>query len=109
MRLLIGACLIVLLVLPFAFGEPRFEVPPPAYVEVKSGLYVPALPMLPGGASQLFDIAKTLVGVFIGAGLAFATNEMVQRRSRARDDKAAGNVALATIGRAYSDFLRVRQ
>lgn len=54
------------------------------------------------------DVAKSLIGSFIGAGLAFALALWRDHILRLRDRRAAGNLAIATIARQYSDFLQVR-
>lgn len=51
------------------------------------------------------DLLKTLVATFIGAGLAFFTNAYFQRRQRERQQRIAGNVALAILSRQYGDFV----
>jgi hypothetical protein len=55
------------------------------------------------------DLTKTLVGSFVGASLAFASNLWFQNRERKREYKAAGNLALATAIRQWNDFLVVRK
>lgn len=55
------------------------------------------------------DLTKTLVGSFVGAGLAFFSNYWIQRRERIRKQKAAGNFALSVLARQFNDFLVLRR
>lgn len=54
------------------------------------------------------DVAKALIGSFVGAGLAFAFALRRDRMVRIRDQKGAGNLAMAIIARQLSDFLNLR-
>ncbi len=72
--------------------------------------YTSAMPQLvyligEGAPPWWADISKTVIGAFFGAGFAFATNYYLQRRQRKSDQKLAGNIALLTISRQYSDFI----
>ena len=58
--------------------------------------------------SPWLDIAKTLVGAFAGAGLAFLANIRIQYLQRHRINQAAGNMALAILSRQYGDFIIFR-
>ena len=53
----------------------------------------------------LLDILKTAIGAFFGAGFAFVANEIVRRKQRGRDERAAGNLALSVVSRLYGDFV----
>jgi hypothetical protein len=55
------------------------------------------------------DVAKSLLGSFVGAGLAFWYALRRDAIVRRRDQKAAGNFAMAIIGRQLSDFLVVKK
>lgn len=52
----------------------------------------------------LADIAKTLIGSLVGAGLAFQYALRRDKAARRLDQKAAGNFALAILARQFSDF-----
>lgn len=56
----------------------------------------------------VLDVLKTLIGAFVGAGLAFASNHWFQRRTQTRDDLAAGRRALFTIRSQMDDFVNCR-
>jgi hypothetical protein len=67
--------------------------------------------MLPPECTQpslWIDLAKSVFGVFVGAGLAFLANIRVQHIQRRRSNLAAGNLALAILSRQYGDFLIFR-
>jgi hypothetical protein len=53
------------------------------------------------------DVAKTVLGTFVGAGLAFAANLYAQCLQRRRADLTAGNVAMAMISQQLGDFRHV--
>ena len=55
--------------------------------------------------SWWIDVLKTLVATFLGAGLAFAANLHFQVQQRKKDQRTAGNLALATLSRQYGDFV----
>src|SRR5438270_6059908 len=50
------------------------------------------------------DILKTLIGSLVGAGLAFRYALRRDEAARLRDQRAAGNLALAILARQLSDF-----
>ena len=54
------------------------------------------------------DVAKTLLGTFVGAGLAFASNWWFQRRARIRDELASGRRDLFTIRAQLDEFVNCR-
>lgn len=51
------------------------------------------------------DVLKTLLGVFVGALLAFFVNIRIQRLERKRQEKAAGNLMLAVLSKQFGDFV----
>ena len=55
-------------------------------------------------SSFLLDIAKMFVGALVGGGLAFHYALRRDEAVRRRDQKAAGNLALAILARQFSDF-----
>lgn len=55
------------------------------------------------------DLIKILIGSFCGAGLAFLSNSIYQASQKTTKNKAAGNLALATIGGQINDFLVLRK
>ena len=48
-------------------------------------------------SSALFDIGKTMVGAFFGAGFAFGLTIYRDRRLRIREQRAAGNMAMTIL------------
>lgn len=54
------------------------------------------------------DVTKTLIGTFAGAGLAFWFALKKDGIAKAKEQKAAGDYALTTLGRQASDFLQVK-
>jgi hypothetical protein len=54
------------------------------------------------------DVFKTLIGTFIGAGLAFWFALRKDRLTRLHEQRAAGNAAVTTLGRMISDYMQVR-
>jgi hypothetical protein len=54
------------------------------------------------------DVAKALVGTFVGAGLAFWANRAAEGRQLRRNNLAAGNVALSVLSRQFGDFVIFR-
>ncbi len=56
-------------------------------------------------SSAWFDVGKTLGATFVGAVLAFAANLHFQNTQRKKDQRTAGNLALATLSRQYGDFV----
>jgi hypothetical protein len=58
-----------------------------------------------GATPWWIDVGKTVVGAFVGAGLAFVANYYWQDRQRKSDQKLAGNIALLTMSRQYGDFV----
>lgn len=54
------------------------------------------------------DVLKTLIGTFVGAGLAFLSNFWMQTKIRRRDEIAAGLQALFVIRSQFDDYLNVR-
>jgi hypothetical protein len=54
------------------------------------------------------DIFKSLIGAFIGAGLAFLFALHKDKLTRLRAQKAAGNMAVTTLARMLNDFIQVR-
>src|SRR5207244_3379200 len=54
------------------------------------------------------DVFKTLIGTFIGAGLAFWFAIRKENMTRAREQRAAGNAAVTALLRMASDFAQVR-
>ena len=55
-----------------------------------------------------FDVGKALVGTFVGAVLAFASNYYFQYRQRRRENLAAGHVATLVVAQQASDYISVR-
>jgi hypothetical protein len=55
------------------------------------------------------DVLKTLIGAFVGAGLAFAFALFTQWRVRRRDEIKAGNLALATLVCQVNDLLAIKR
>lgn len=53
-------------------------------------------------------MTTTLTSTFVGALFAFFANMRIQKWLRVRADKAAGNVALAILGKQYGDFIIFR-
>lgn len=58
----------------------------------------------PSSIATLLDWGKTLSATFIGAALAFASNFLLQRHLRQRENLAAGNMALAMLSQQYGDY-----
>jgi hypothetical protein len=58
-----------------------------------------------GATPWWIDVSKTVIGAFVGAGLAFVANYYWQGRQRKSDQKLAGNIALLTISRQYGYFI----
>ncbi len=54
------------------------------------------------------DVVKTLIGSFVGAGLAFYFALRKDDRNTVRDHKAAGNMATLTLAQLANDFLQAR-
>jgi hypothetical protein len=54
------------------------------------------------------DVLKTLIGSFVGAGLAFIFAIRKDSLNRIRDQKAAGNMASLTLTRLANDFLQAK-
>ena len=55
------------------------------------------------------DVVKAFIGVFFGAGLAFASNIYFQHHERRRVNLGAGNLALSILMRQLSDFYNNRK
>ncbi len=55
------------------------------------------------------DFAKTLIGTFVGAGLAFGFNLYVQHLQRRAAQLVAGNVAMVTLSQQLGDFRTARR
>ncbi|HEV8552510.1 MAG TPA: hypothetical protein VGR65_03860 [Casimicrobiaceae bacterium] len=55
------------------------------------------------------DVAKALIGTFVGAGLAFGANLYVQYLQRRAADLVSGNVAMAILSQQLGDFRTVRR
>jgi hypothetical protein len=53
-------------------------------------------------------IFSTLVGSFVGAGLAFCSNRYADHAERKRANLAAGNMAISILSRQYGDFVIFR-
>lgn len=51
------------------------------------------------------DITKTIIGSFAGATFAFMFAFWMHNRQRRRENKAAGNLAMATLARQLNDFI----
>lgn len=54
------------------------------------------------------DVAKTLIGTFVGAALAFGANIYVQRLLRRREERQAGNAAAMILAMQWHDFVNFR-
>jgi hypothetical protein len=55
------------------------------------------------------DISKTVAGIFLGAGLAFASNATWLWIKKREEHLSAGNLTLATLGLMFNDFWHYRQ
>jgi len=53
----------------------------------------------------LLDIGKAIIGSFAGATFAFIFALRMYNRQLRRENKAAGNLAMATLRRQYNDFM----
>src|SRR4051812_27968012 len=53
------------------------------------------------------DVSKAFIGSLLGASLAFSFALWRDRVLRSREQKAAGNLALAILARQWSDFFRI--
>jgi hypothetical protein len=51
----------------------------------------------------------SLAGALVGASLAFLFNYILQRRVHRREEKAAGNYAMATLSLQFNGFVNVRR
>lgn len=55
-----------------------------------------------------WELARSVIGPMVGAGLAFASNALVQRGKTEKEDVVAGNLALLTIATRLSDVYLLR-
>jgi hypothetical protein len=60
------------------------------------------------GQALAFEIFKTAIGPFVGAGLAFLSTGIHNFYKQQREDVAAGNVALTTLNSMLNEFLLFR-
>jgi hypothetical protein len=73
------------------------------------GLSLGAASSQPIGSFFWEEVAKTAIGAFLGAGLAFAFTMMVQLLTRYNDHVRAGNLALAALVQQFNDYLGMKQ
>lgn len=110
MRIRIFALMALLAALPTIFELIEPQVPRVASTQARAISTISAAVPAPKSASDnWFDVFKTLVGTFTGAGLAFLANLEIQKRTRRREEKAAGNYAMAVLARQYNGFLNLKR
>jgi hypothetical protein len=72
------------------------------------GLATGSVSSQPVGSAFWTDVAKTAIGAFLGAGLAFTSTMLVQWFARDNEHVRAGNVALVVLVQQINDFLAMK-
>lgn len=76
---------------------------------VAIGFSMGAAASQPMGSTFWLEIAKTAIGAFLGAGLAFASTLCVQWWIQYEQRVAAGNVALGVLVQQMNDYLSIKK